>query len=200
MTQTQESELRARKQLSDLKRQRNKLVEQINRLEKSRRRTPSQPRKKKVLSEAQQAGVKDRRSFIAFCVTRNQLWRSEHPRYLLEYLRETANTKSGCVVLFKDADTINIGWSKCNTDAEEFDRDIALYKAIRKARPLSHYKKLEREDPTTGGRVVMYKVEIGQNDWVPHSLTPIIDKFLASAEKFFRPKQQIQPQVATTQG
>lgn len=188
-------------QLREMKKQRNRLIEQINKMEKASRRTPRGEKRRRPLSEPQQAGVRDRRTFIAYCMMQNEQWKQQNPRFLLEYYRERDRTKSGVVVLFKRDNTLQIGFSKCDTTREQFDTDIALWKAIRNAQPVESFNLIEREIETplnidrktnqlvSTQRVLCYKAGY---QWVPHSLTHLVRKFLDVAPRYFKEPEQSQ--------
>jgi hypothetical protein len=58
---------------------------------------------------------------------------------LLRYSRDNRKRKLGVVIAFKRDNVVQVGYSKCNVQLEEFDRDIGIAKAIQRAQPLEQY-------------------------------------------------------------
>ena len=53
---------------------------------------------------------------------------------------------------------------------------------------LTNLGKVERQNEKDLTRTLMYKATVAGEEWVPHSLTSVIEKFISMAEKFFAPK------------
>lgn len=52
---------------------------------------------------------------------------------MIEYIRDGRGRKVGVMVAYKDGDSVRIGWSKCNTKLEPFDRERGLAIAFGRA-------------------------------------------------------------------
>lgn len=84
------------------------------------------------------------------------------------------NQKVGVFVAFKDGQTLNVGWSRCQLDqGDVFDRDVGINLARARALPFYNADISEmRSNPNA----------------VPNDLLSDYDKFISQAEKHLRAK------------
>jgi hypothetical protein len=105
----------------------------------------------------------NRTQFIEECRVANKKFFSRKA-FLLTYLRDNKNRRTGVVLAYKYRGKIFIGYAKCNTKLERFEREIGIAKAI------------ERAFPAQGP----YPFEI------PHSIASLVKKMRERAERYFR--------------
>jgi hypothetical protein len=74
-----------------------------------------------------------RASHVEFCKKSNQ--EVLNNKFLLKYKRDSKGNRTGVIISFRDNDgVVKVGWSKCNTKLESFDKHIGIHKAIECAR------------------------------------------------------------------
>jgi len=78
-----------------------------------------------------------RQEYVAACQEENKsLLQSTH--VLLEYKRDRHRRKIGVVLAYKQPDgQVLVGYSKCHIGMDEFDRDIGIAKAVKRAAPVN---------------------------------------------------------------
>ena len=87
-----------------------------------------------------------RSHYVSQCKTENQTVLNN--KYLLKYERDNHGRHVGVVIAFKDSEgKVKIGWSRCHTKLEPFDKHIGINKAIRRAK---FYKELDERDAPRG--------------------------------------------------
>lgn len=69
-----------------------------------------------------------RDNFVEACKQQNR--EVLNGRYRLKYKRDKHGRPVGLVISFKDEDGVRVGWSKCHTKLEPFDKHIGINKAI----------------------------------------------------------------------
>lgn len=61
-------------------------------------------------------------------------------KYLLKYERNNKGERVGVVLAYKDAEGIvKIGWSRCHTKLEPFNKYIGVNKAVKRSVPVDSY-------------------------------------------------------------
>lgn len=76
-----------------------------------------------------------RSAYVEKC--RNENEAELNQKYLLKYERNNKGERVGVVLAYKDAEgVVKIGWSRCHTKLEPFNKYIGVNKAIKRAVPL----------------------------------------------------------------
>lgn len=86
-------------------------------------------------------------------------------KYLLKYERDKHGRQVGVVIAYRDTEgRVKIGWSRCHTKLEKFDRHIGINKAISRAK---FWKEIDERD-------------------APHPLRPEVSEMLSRAGRYFQ--------------
>lgn len=85
----------------------------------------------------------NRKQYAELCKQENQQVLQD--KHLLKYERNKSGQPVGVVIAFKDGDSnvVKLGWSRCNTNAESFDKNIGIKKAISRA---VDYRQVDERD------------------------------------------------------
>ncbi len=76
----------------------------------------------------------NRQNYIEKCRVENEAELKQ--KYLLKYERNNKGERIGVVLAYKDNGVVRIGWSRCHTKLEPFNKYIGVNKAIKRAKEL----------------------------------------------------------------
>ncbi len=106
----------------------------------------------------------NRQEYISNCKKLNKDLFNSH-NYILSYDRDKHGRLNGVVLAFRtNGDDIKVGWSKCNTKLEAFDKHIGIQKAIQRA-------------------TSFYTFDVSE---LPHSIKHISERIRRRARNYFK--------------
>jgi len=86
--------------------------------------------------------MNNRNEYIENCKKENQ--QVLGPKFLVQYLRDKHGRPVGLALAYKQNDEVKVGWSKCNTTLENFDKQIGINKAINNSVELNSVKFVQK--------------------------------------------------------
>ena len=109
----------------------------------------------------------NRKNYVEKCRSENEAELKE--KYLLKYERNKKGERVGVVLAFKDAEgVVKIGWSRCHTKLEPFNKYIGVNKAVKRAVGLDTYG------------------YVNELSLAPRSAVELIENMEARARNYFR--------------
>lgn len=116
----------------------------------------------------------NRQEHVLLCKQENS--RVLNGKYRLKYKRDKHGRPVGLVISFKDeANIVRVGWSKCNTKLEQFDKHIGINKAISNTYSLESAEFISRN---------------GTSKVLPNSLREDVKEMVERASRYFKLDRQ----------
>ena len=111
-----------------------------------------------------------RNDYVKICKEENKA--IFNGKYMVQYQRNKHGCPTGLVLAFKKNGKIMVGWSKCNTKLETFDKHIGLNKAYYKAFDLNSLQFTLKHEPYLPN--------------IPHSLKHTLHAIINRACRYYK--------------